>query len=185
MKSTKSTRNDGEHEEQGELDQHDDPQGHEELHHYLFGDIFSVTVWDVGLIYLVALFGLVGLFFLWRPLLLETLDESLAQSEGIPRRLVSTAFMVLLALVVLIAMQVTGVLLTASLIVIPAAAAQRFASSSIATALSAAIIGVLSVVTGLGVTTAFHTPPAASIVTAATLFYILALALGKIRARAV
>jgi len=90
----------------------------------LFGEILGISSNEV-LITLVAGLGiLVAMGFLYRPLLFASLDEDVAEAKGMPMLFLGTAFMIVVALAVSFAIQVTGVLLIFSLMVTPAATAQ-------------------------------------------------------------
>lgn len=111
----------------------------------LFGSLLSVSRNDVLLTLasgLLALFLLAGIF---RPLLFASIDPEVAQARGVPVRLLSVLFLLLLAITISQAVQVVGVLLVFALLVAPAATAERLThrpSSAIA----------LAVVLGLGFT---------------------------------
>ncbi|TLY04621.1 MAG: metal ABC transporter permease, partial [Thaumarchaeota archaeon] len=62
-----------------------------------------------------------------RPLLFASLDEDVAEAKGMPMLFLGTAFMLLVAIAVSFSVQVIGVLLIFSLMVTPAATAQRMA----------------------------------------------------------
>ena len=85
--------------------------------------------------------------------------------------------MVLLAVVVALAMKVVGVLLVTSLIIIPAAAARRFARSPEQMAVLAAVLGCGAVAGGLAGSVALDTPSGPSIVVAAFALFLLATAM--------
>ena len=138
---------------------------------YLFGDILAVTSQDVMVIGAVAACGLTALAFLWRPLLRIAIHEETAAVEGVPVVAVRVGFMVLLAVVVAVALKVVGILLVTALLVIPAAAARRFAATPESMAVIAALIGALSVLVGIGGSLAWDLPAGAAIVcVAATIF---------------
>ncbi|HCB12964.1 MAG TPA: hypothetical protein DEP36_05270, partial [Gammaproteobacteria bacterium] len=96
---------------------------------YLFGDILAISPTDLYWIWGGAMLALAALVWLWRPLLAATVHEELAQVEGVPVFAVRLAFMLLIAIVIAVAMKVAGILLITSLLIIPAAAARRFARS--------------------------------------------------------
>jgi zinc transport system permease protein len=77
----------------------------------------------------------------------------------------------LLALVVALAMKIVGVLLVTALLVIPAAAARRFAQGPEAMAIYASIIGAVAVVGGLFASLKFDTPSGPSVVVAAAAIF--------------
>ena len=110
---------------------------------------------------------------LWRPLLAITVHEELARVEGLPVASLRLALMLLIAVVIAVAMKIVGVLLITSLLIIPAAAAQRHARSPEQMALGASLLGMLAVCGGLALSWFKDTPAGPSIVvTAATLFLL-------------
>ena len=93
----------------------------------LFGEILGIAWTDVVYTAAFSLFILVGMAFLYRPLLFSSLDEEVAEAKGLPTLSIGVAFLLLVAAAVSIAVQVTGVLLIFSLMVTPAATAQHLA----------------------------------------------------------
>lgn len=138
---------------------------------YLFGDILAVTRGELLGVYALGSGVLVVLAVLWRPLLAVTVHEEVARVEGIPVRAVGIGFMVLMAVTVALAMKVVGILLVTALLIIPAAAARRFARSPEAMAVLAAAAGVLSVAGGLWAAFAFDLPAGPAVVVAALVLF--------------
>lgn len=95
----------------------------------LFGEILSTTRTD--LIWVLAVAGITPLLFwlIWRPLLLVTLDEDLAATDGIPVQRIQLIFLTAIALVTAVGLKITGALLLPALMVFPAATASCFARS--------------------------------------------------------
>ncbi len=85
----------------------------------------------------------------WRPLIASTVNPELAEAEGLQPERARLAFMLLMALVIAIAMKIVGILLITSLLIIPAAAARRFARTPEGMAALASVLGVVAVVAGL------------------------------------
>ena len=143
-----------------------------DLMSYLFGDILAVDVEDLLWIYGGGVVALGVLLWIWRPLLAVTVDEALAQAEGIPTLRLQLVFMLLIAGLIALAMKIVGILLITSLLIIPATAARRYSRTPEQMAMGAALVGVASV--GLGLTTSLHfdTPSGPSIVVAAVLFFL-------------
>lgn len=96
---------------------------------YLFGDLLAVSASDLLWIIAGSALVLALICFLWRPLLAITVHEELAKVEGLPVGAIRLALMLLIAIVIAVAMKIVGVLLITSLLIIPAAAAQRHARS--------------------------------------------------------
>lgn len=91
----------------------------------LFGNVLAV---DREMIVALAGLGavtLIALGTIMRPLIFATLQPELAEAKGVSLRLVSTAFLAIVALAVAACAQIVGVLMVFTLLAGPAAAAQR------------------------------------------------------------
>ncbi|MDQ1370180.1 MAG: zinc/manganese transport system permease protein [Acidimicrobiaceae bacterium] len=91
----------------------------------LFGQILGISVHDVWIIAICGALTVGLIAALYRPLLFASLDEDVAEARGIPVRALSIGFLVIVAVAVTAAVQVVGVLLIFSLLVIPGAIAER------------------------------------------------------------
>lgn len=146
---------------------------------YLFGDLLAISPSDLYWIIGGSLAVLALLALLWRPLLAITVHEELARVEGLPVASLRLGLMLLIAIVIAVAMKIVGVLLITSLLIIPAAAAQRHARSPEQMALGASILGVLAVCGGLSLSWFKDTPAGPSIVVSAALLFLLSFALPR------
>jgi zinc transport system permease protein len=149
-----------------------------DLSAYLFGDILAVGRTDLAVIWAGGLLVLGLLAWRWSALLTATLNEELAFSSGIRpdrERLVLT---LALAVVVALAIKVVGALLIAAMLIIPAAAARNFARTPEAMAAVAVVLGLASVLLGLGGSLRADTPAGPSIVAAAAALYAVSAAVG-------
>lgn len=142
---------------------------------YLFGDILAVGWGDVAWIWGGAILILLALSQLWRNLLSATVHADLAQVEGINVRRVDLAFMLLLAVVVALAMQIVGILLVTSMLIIPASAVRGISRTPEAMAILAALAGVISIAAGLWASYQFDAPAGPGIVAAASCLFVLGL----------
>ena len=142
---------------------------------FLFGDIFAVTGTDLQWIYLGGAAALIGLLFVWRPMLALSVHEDLAAAEGTPTARTKLIFVLILALVVAIAIKIVGVLLTIAFLIMPAAAARPLSETPEQMALFAAIFGGLSVALGLFLSVTFDAPGGPSIVVMLALFFAVAI----------
>ena len=141
---------------------------------YLFGDILAVSDRDVAWVWGGGALVLGLLAAIWRPLLAITVHEELARVEGVPVAAVRSAFMILMALVIAVAMKVVGILLVTSLLIIPAATAHHFARSPEQMAGLAAGLGTASVAGGLYGSWQWDLPAGPTIVVAAAGLFFLA-----------
>jgi zinc/manganese transport system permease protein len=106
----------------------------------LFGTFLGITSAQVGILCVAAGLVLAALTVIGRPLLFGSVDADVAQARGVPVRLLSAGYLVLLALTAAAVSQITGTLLVFALLVAPAAAAQQLsARPAISLALAVAI----------------------------------------------
>ena len=121
----------------------------------LFGNLLGVdarTLWQLAILSAVSL---AALALIGRPLLFATLAPELAEAKGVSLRLVSVAFLLIVAIAVAEAAQVVGVLLVFALLVGPAATALRL-TTRVASGIVLAIVLAL-VETWLGIALAYLT----------------------------
>ncbi len=145
------------------------------LESFLFGDILSVSISDLVIIWGGAMLVLGLLAWRWQALLTTTLNEELAASVGISPRRERLVLTLALAIVVAVALKVVGALLIGALLIIPAAAANNLSRSPEAMAAFAMLIGGVSAIVGLIMSLMADVPAGPSIVTAAAALYLLSL----------
>lgn len=134
----------------------------------LFGEILGISTSDVFMTLLFGAIILVVIAVVYRPLLFASLDEDVAEAKGMPMGLLGTAFMLLVAVAVSIAVQFTGVLLIFSLMVTPAATAQYLSNRPRAVILISVVISVAAMWFGLFV--AFYESPPVSFFITSSVF---------------
>ncbi len=91
----------------------------------LFGNVLGVDEPTLWTLLALGAVSLVGLAVIARPLLFASLQPELAEARGLSLRLISVLFLAITALAVAECAQIVGVLLVFTLMVGPAAAAQR------------------------------------------------------------
>jgi zinc/manganese transport system permease protein len=116
----------------------------------LSGAITTVSRDDLVLLGIVGAITLVGLSVMYRPLTFATVDPVVAEARGVPVRLISVLFLLMLAAAVTEAVQVVGVLLILTLLITPGATAERLTAhpglatvASVGVALFATVGGIL------------------------------------------
>lgn len=139
----------------------------------LFGDLLFVTPADALLIALGAAGLLAVIVAFWRPITSATVQEDLARVEGVNTDAVKLLLVLLLALVVAFAMKIVGLLLITALLIVPAAAARRFAREPGTMAVLASAIGALSVVAGIAGSWYADLPAGPAIVASAATLFVL------------
>ena len=122
----------------------------------LFGEILGISTSEVQFTFIAGAGILLAMGFLHRPLLFASLDEEVAEAKGMPLLFLGTAFMLIVAVAVSVAIQVTGVLLIFSLMVTPAATAQ-YLSRRPQWAIMISV-GISLVATQVGLVAAYFSP---------------------------
>ncbi len=144
-----------------------------DLMEYLFGDLLAIAPADLYWIYGGGALVLLLLWRLWNPLLAITINEELAQVEGVPVARTRLALMLLIAVVIAVAMKLVGILLITSLLIIPAAAARRLSNTPEQMAIFASVLGMLAVLGGISASWFWDTPAGPSVVVTALIEFLL------------
>jgi zinc/manganese transport system permease protein len=142
----------------------------------LFGTFLGVADHQVLLVAAVAAAALLLLAIIGRPLLFASVDPAVAAAQGVPVRMISMLFLILLGTAVAEVSQITGALLVFALLVMPAAAAQQLtARPAVGLGLSVGI-GLVVVWLGVGVSYFSVYPTGFFITTFGFAAYLLAVA---------
>ena len=118
---------------------------------------------------------------LYNSLLLTSVDSFLARSRGIRTRLVEIAFVVMVAVAVMLSIRWVGVLLINALLILPAAAGRNIARSSRQHAVWSVVLALFSGIVGLTLSYYLDTSAGASIVLVSALCYAVSLAVRSFR----
>ncbi len=144
----------------------------------LFGSILAVGRTDAAIAWVSAVVTTLALWWWRRPLLFWAFDEVAAEAGGAPTRRARYLLLTLLAVAVVTAMKLAGVVLATALLTLPGAAALSM-SRRLAPVLAISV-GVALAGLALGLTASFETdmPPGACVVAALIALYALASAAG-------
>jgi zinc/manganese transport system permease protein len=122
----------------------------------LFGSFLGITDAQVTALLAVGVSALAVLALVGRPLLFASIDPGVAAARGVPVRLLSVVFLLLLGLTAAEVSQITGTLLVFALLVMPAATAQLLtARPAVSLALT---VGIALAVTWGGMAIAYYSP---------------------------
>ena len=140
----------------------------------LFGSFLGITRSQVAVLGGVALATLALFAACGRPLLFASLDESVAQAQGVPTRGLSLGFLIVLGLAVAATAQITGALLVFALLVAPAATAQLVTNRIGRSVVLTVVLGVLTTWSGLAWAFFANEPVGFCITTIAFVLYVIA-----------
>ncbi len=97
----------------------------ERVYSILFGQIVGISQENVLITALFSFLTLAVLLTLFRPLIFSSFDPEVAEARGVPVNLLALMFLILVAITVSIAVQITGALLFFTLLIGPAATTIR------------------------------------------------------------
>ena len=149
----------------------------------LTGQIVAIDNPQLRWLVITAAVVVAGLLVMWRPLMFASTDPELAAARGVPVRLLSPAFMLLLGLAVAISIQIIGALLVLSIICTPAAAAMRVTASPRVMPLLSTLFGFVSVTGGILLALGSSVPISPYVTTISFAIYLVCRGIGSWRAR--
>jgi zinc/manganese transport system permease protein len=120
----------------------------------LFGSFLGITDTQVLVLAISAAIAVLILAFIARPLLFASLDPDVAAARGVPTKLLSIVFLILLGVAAAEASQITGALLIFALLVLPAATAELLTSRPGVSVLVTVILALL--VTWFGLALSYY-----------------------------
>ena len=141
----------------------------------LFGDILSVNVNDLLIIWIGGATILVVLWRIWKPLFAATVNYELAEAEGMQPDRINVIFTILLAALIAISIKMVGLLLITGMLIIPTAMARNLSNNPKQMVIFSIIGGLLSVFIGLYTSFEINTASGPTIITVALILFILSL----------
>ncbi|WP_367390559.1 iron chelate uptake ABC transporter family permease subunit [Lewinella sp. LCG006] len=146
---------------------------HLDLKDFLFGNVLGVADTDLMLTGLVTLYVILSVVVFYRYLFVSTFQPVVAETMGIPVRLIHYFLMLLLSFAVVASLQTVGVILVVAMLITPAATALLLSDKMERVIVLSAGIGLLSAVAGLVLAIILNTTPGPAIAVTATFFYLL------------
>lgn len=116
---------------------------------YLVGDILSVTLKEIAMLFAILIITLVLWLKLCNKLVLISINSTLAKSRKVNVRLSENIFGILIAVIVMLTVKWVGILLINALLILPAAASRNIANNMREYTLYAILISLLSGFLGL------------------------------------
>ncbi|WP_369044821.1 metal ABC transporter permease [Sinomonas sp. P10A9] len=149
----------------------------------LTGQIVAVDTVQLQTLAIAAAVVIAILIAVWRPLTFASVDPEMAFARGVPVRLLSIAFMVVLGVSVALSIQVVGALLVLALLITPAAAALRVTSSPKLVLMLSVLFAMAATVGGILLALGGRLPISPYITTLSFLFYVVCAVIGWVRHR--
>jgi len=115
----------------------------------LLGQVVAVDTVQLTYLIWTSIVVVLALLVMWRPLVFASTDPEAAAARGVPVRLLSPAFMLVLGLTVAMSVQVVGALLVLSIVCTPAAAAMRVTASPVLVPVLSVLFATTSTLGGI------------------------------------
>ena len=150
---------------------------------YLFGNILTISttdLWGMGILalLLVALFGL----FL-REILYVAFDRNFALTQGMPVRLIEYAMMFCIAVTIVLAIRLVGIMLLMSLLTLPQITINLLTSDFKKIMLGSIALGFLGCIVGLFLSYYLNVPSGAFIILVLVLSFLIVKAIKAFQMR--
>lgn len=140
---------------------------------YLFGSILSVSYNDLIAISILSLLAIITIYFKWADWAYSTFDSELSTSDKINVIRDDYILSILIAITIVVAMKIIGIILISAFLVIPAAAGKMISKTFFQMTLFSILIGVFSSIAGLFFSYIFDIPSGAAIILCQTLIFIV------------
>jgi ABC-type Mn2+/Zn2+ transport system permease subunit len=151
---------------------------------YLFGNILAVTDTDLIVTAVLGAVVLVLLALFHKELVFLAFDEEMAQVVGLPVRFLYYLLLSVMALTVVIAIKVVGIVLVSALLVLPGATSLQLTKNIVPMVILSLISGLVSTLGGLYLSYSLNLASGATIVLTATALFGIAMAVSPRRWRA-
>ncbi|MFD2417524.1 metal ABC transporter permease [Amycolatopsis pigmentata] len=140
----------------------------------LVGQIVSVQPTNLLVLVVAAVVVLLIVAAIYRPLLFAGVDPHVAAARGVPSRLLSVVFAVLVGVATALGVQIVGALLVVALMVTPAAAATRLTASPWRATLLSVAFAEIAALGGIVLSLAPGAPVSAFVTAISFLIYLIA-----------
>jgi zinc transport system permease protein len=150
------------------------------IYSYLFGSINTISVNDIWLVSIICVVVFIGVLLCKKQLFIVSLDQDIAQSQKISPQFFNTVIVILAAFVVSIGIQIIGILLISSLMILPVLTAMQYKKGFYYTMYIACICAVLSVWFGILLSFYCNIATGGTIVMVNILFYMCSSLLKKV-----
>ena len=149
----------------------------------LFGStsILTLSVSEVWLCVILSVLVFIGFLFFYHKIFCVTFDESFARAVGMKVDLYHLMIAVMIAVIIVLAMNLVGSLLISALVIFPALSAMRLFKSFRDVTVFAVIMSLICTLTGILVSLLYSTPVGSTIVTVDAAGFLICFFVGKIR----
>ena len=149
----------------------------------LFGatSILTLTKQEVILCICLSLAVVASFVVFYHKIFAVTFDEDFARASGIDARLYNLVIAVIVAVIIVLAMNLVGSLLISALVIFPALCGMRVYKSFLSVTICASIVSVICALAGLFISIVAGTPVGSTIVTVDAVAYCIFALIGRMK----
>ena len=155
------------------------PGYNQDVYSYLFGSVLAVTKEQIYLIAGLGVMVIVPMIVLHKELFYYTFDEEMARVSGIPVTWLHLLLLGLMSVTIILSSRIIGVLLVSAFLILPGATAQLMTQSFRKMIIYSVLVGVLTTLAGIILSTATDWPTGSTIVLSQFLLFILTFGISK------
>jgi zinc transport system permease protein len=150
-----------------------------DLSSYLFGNVLLINMTDLYSLIVLTIFNLAFITLLFKELFYMTYNMAVAEVFGIKVKLVYFCFLFLLAINIVVAVKIAGIILVTAQLVLPASIAFQFVKKLRPAIVISIAIAVISSLGGFYLSWLYNLPTGAVIVLVEFILYLGALIINK------
>jgi zinc/manganese transport system permease protein len=147
----------------------------------LIGSVVAVDTTNIVVLGVVAVLVIGTLAVVYRPLLFASTDPDVAIARGVPVRILSLVFAVLIGLTTALAVPIVGAVLVLTVMIVPGAAAARVTASPVVATFLAVAFAETALLGGILLSLAPGLPISGYVATIAFLIYVACRLIGRRR----
>ncbi len=153
----------------------------------LFGStsILTLTGAQVWICLGLSVLAIVAYLLLYNRIFAVTFDENFAKATGTKVEIYNLVIAVIIAVIIVLAMNLVGSLLISALVIFPALSAMRVFKSFKSVVICSSVVSVLCAVTGILTSVVYGTPVGSTVVAADIVVFLVFLLIGKFAKRGV
>ncbi len=146
-----------------------------DLFSFLFGNILSISKTEVIISIILSLSVLLIISFFYNEYFSITFDEEFAKISGINIKKLNSLLVILTGITVVLTMKVVGIMLTSSLLILPAVTSLQLGKSFKSTIVISSAVAIFSVVIGIYFSVIINFPTGASTILVNFFFFFIVL----------
>ena len=143
------------------------------LSSYLFGNILTVSVYDIIFAAVIVAILCTMLFVFYRPIVFTAFDRDFALTQGIPVRMIEYVMMVFIAVTIVLSIRLVGIMLLMSLLTVPQMTVNLLTSNFKQIIWGSIFVGFLACVAGLFLSYFLQAPSGAFIIIILIVFFLV------------